>query len=172
MLIKDIALFAKIDPNSDAKIPTKREEDGAYDIYASFPEEYIIIEPFSCRLIPTGIASAFSNEYVAILRERGSTGIKNAKLNAGVIDSGYRDQWFIMIYNANEKPLVIAKQSPQFKDTITYNESEVILYPYSKAIAQFLFVPVPKVKIKEITYSELLKFESERMLGKLGSSNK
>jgi dUTP pyrophosphatase len=167
MLIKDIALFAKIDPNSDAKIPTKREEDGAYDIYASFPEEYIIIEPFSCRLIPTGIASAFSNEYVAILRERGSTGIKNAKLNAGVMDSGYRDEWFIMIYNANEKPLLITKET----DT-KYLEDVYIVYSYNKAIAQFLFVPVPKVKIKEITYTELLKFESERMLGKLGSSNK
>lgn len=171
MIIKDIALFAKVDPNSDAKIPTKRKEDGAYDLYASFPEDYILIEPFTSKLIPTGIASVFSSEYVAIFRERGSSGIKNLKINAGVIDSGYRDSWFVLLYNANEVPLIIAKD---YKNTEKYNceYGKNILYPYDKAIAQFLFVPVPKVKINEVTYQEILNISSERMLGKLGSSNK
>ena len=33
--------FAKVKPN--AKIPTKREEDAGYDIYACFDEDYITI---------------------------------------------------------------------------------------------------------------------------------
>jgi len=167
MIIKDIVYFSKIDPNSDAKIPTKREEDGGYDLYASFPEEYILIEPFTSKLVPTGIASAFSNEYVAILRERGSTGIKNVKINAGVIDSGFRNQWFVLIYNGNEKPLLITKET----DT-EYLQDDYIIYPYSKAIAQFLFVSVPKIRINKVTYEDILKISSERGMGQLGSSNK
>ena len=34
--------FAKVNKNSDAKIPSKRFEDAGFDIYASFSEENII----------------------------------------------------------------------------------------------------------------------------------
>ena len=48
----------------------------------------------------------------------------------------------------------------------------MILYPYSKAIAQALIIPVPKAEIKEISYDELKTIKSERGMGALGSSNK
>jgi len=158
--------FAKIKKN--AKIPTKREEDGAFDLYACFYEDYMMIEPFTSKLIPTGIASAFSDNYVAVFRERGSTGIKNIKINAGVVDSGYRDEWFVLLYNANDIPLFIAKNPNHVKAKYSYG----IIYPYEKAIAQFLLIETPKVKIVEKSYEELLKVKSERGLGKLGSSGK
>lgn len=164
-MIKDIAYFAKVKEN--AVIPSKREEDGAYDLYACFSEDNFVIEPQECRLVPTGIASVFKSEYAAILRERGSTGLKNLKLNAGVIDSGYRNEWFVMIYNGNTKPIVITKEN----DTEALEE-DYIVYPYNKAIAQFLFIPVPKIAILEKSYDEIKQIESERGLGHLGSSGK
>jgi dUTP pyrophosphatase len=48
----------------------------------------------------------------------------------------------------------------------------MILYPYSKAIAQALVVPVPKIEVEEISYTELKEIKSERGMGSLGSSNK
>ena len=50
--------------------------------------------------------------------------------------------------------------------------STALIYPYSKAIAQALVVPVPKTKVTEISYDELKDIKSERGLGALGSSNK
>ena len=159
--------FAKVRP--DAKIPTKRVEDAAMDIYACFDEDWIGIEPHSSKLIPTGIASAFGQEWAVVFRERGSTGVKNMKINAGVIDSGFRGEYFVSIYNGNDVPLYITKymdgeQSPEPKNAI--------LYPYSKAIAQALIVPVPEVNVEEISYEDLQQIPSERGMGQLGSSNK
>ena len=121
------------------------------------------------ELVITGIASAFDADWGVILRERGSTGVANLKVSAGVIDSGFRNQWFVCLYNGNDKPLYIAKyldgeQSPEDKDAV--------VYPYSKAIAQALVIPVPHTYVEEIEYDELVKIPSERGLGMLGSSNK
>ena len=91
--------FAKVRPS--AKIPTKRREDAGYDLWPCFEDDWIEIKPFESRLIPTGIASAIENDYAFIFRERGSTGVRNIKVNAGVIDSGFNGEWFVSIYNAN-----------------------------------------------------------------------
>jgi dUTP pyrophosphatase len=159
--------FAKVHPN--AKIPTKRIEDAALDLYACFDLDWIGIEPHTSKLIPTGIASAFDPNWALVFRERGSTGVKNMKINAGVIDSGFRGEYFVSIYNGNNVPLYITKymdgeQAPEPKNAI--------LYPYSKAIAQALVVEVPEVNIEEIPYDELQQIPSERGVGQLGSSNK
>lgn len=159
--------FAKTRP--DAKIPTKRVEDAAMDIYACFDEDWIGIQPHSSKLIPTGIASAFDPNWALVFRERGSNAVKNMKINAGVIDSGFRGEYFVSIYNGNNVPLYITKymngeQAPEPKNAI--------LYPYSKAIAQALVVPVPEVNIEEISYDELQNIPSERGIGQIGSSGK
>ena len=61
MKLNDKVLFAKVKP--EAKIPSKREEDGCYDIYACFDEEVITIKPHEIVTVPTGIASAFDSKY-------------------------------------------------------------------------------------------------------------
>lgn len=159
--------FAKTHP--DAKIPTKRVEDAGFDLYPCFDEDWIRIDPHTSKLIPTGIASAFDPNWALVFRERGSTGVKNMKVNAGVVDSGFRGPIFVSIYNGNDNPLFIAKyetgeQSPEPKDAI--------VYPYSKAIAQALVVPVPEVNVEEIPYDVLKQIPSERGTGMIGSSNK
>ena len=74
-------IFAKVRP--EAIIPTKREEDAGRDLYACFNEDYILINPLETKLIPTGIATAFSPNYYAQIEERVSTGSKGIKYGAG-----------------------------------------------------------------------------------------
>ena len=171
--MKEELIFAKV--KEGAKIPTKRKEDAGRDLYACFDEDYMIINPLETKLIPTGIATAFSEQYYAQIQERGSTGSKGIKYGAGVIDSGYRNEWFVPITNCNNNPIVITKLSEEetLKSLSKYGIcKKYILYPYEKGIAQFVMLPVPKFTEKEIPYEELLKIESERGLGALGSSGK
>lgn len=157
-------LFAK--SKKSAIIPSKKAENGGYDIYACFDEEYMSLKPHETTMIPTGIHSAFSSDYVGIIKERGSTGSKGIKVSCGVIDSGYRGEWFVALYNSTDSTIQISKQVDE------YSKKMFPKYPYSKAIAQIVFVPVPKLKAHEISLEELKKLSSERGLGKLGSSGK
>lgn len=164
--------FAKVKP--DAIIPSKRDEDMGFDIYACFDEDYIVIEPHETKLIPTGLASACDPGYGFLVFERGSTGSKGIARRCGVIDSGYRNEWFIGLTNTTNKTLFITKLSEEE----TYNKhfghvmTPSFCYPYSKGIAQTLVIPVPKTSVDEIAYDDLKKIESERGMGALGSSNK
>ena len=164
--------FAKVRP--DAIIPSKRDEDMGFDIYACFDEDYIVINPHETKLIPTGIASACDPKYGFLVFERGSTGSKGIARRCGVIDSGYRDEWFIGLTNTTDKVMFISKLSEMETYNKHYGDTMPMsfVYPYSKAIAQALVVPVPKVKRDEIPFEELKRIKSQRGLGKLGSSNK
>ena len=191
-MIRTEVKFAKVKP--DAIIPSKRDEDMGFDIYACFDEDYMVINPHETKLVPTGIASACNPNYGFLVFERGSTGSKGIARRCGVIDSGYRNEWFIGLTNTTNKTLYISKLSKEEIIERVYNankineswdilfgsiasikdslEASTLVYPYSKAIAQALVVPVPKVEVEEISYNELKEIESERGIGALGSSNK
>lgn len=164
--------FAKI--RGDAKIPSKRAEDAGFDIYAAFDEDYIVIQPHETKLIPTGIASACDKDYCFVLFERGSTGSKGIARRCGILDSGYRNEWFVGLTNTTDKLLFISKLSPEetMKQYINDTSIRCIVYPYEKAIAQALVVPVPYTVVNEVSYDKLCQIESERGIGKLGSSGK
>ena len=149
-------------------IPNKRDEDAGYDIYANFNEDFIIIEPNTTKLIPTRLYCAFSSEYVMVLKERGSTGVKGLGQRAGIIDSGFRNEIKVPLTNTNLKPIIILKK--QFKDI--FNEEEYMIYPYEKAVCQALMMLVPKMDIEEISVEALQAIPSKRGLGMLGSSGK
>lgn len=189
-------LWAKVKP--DAIIPTKRDEDAGYDIYPCFEEDYIVIPPHETKMIQTGIASAFSDDFVMFLKERGSTGTKGIAQRAGIIDSNFRGEWICPITNTTNRDLIISKlelaeliekysildcENDKYIVDGTnriylefsgeYYESDLpFIYPYTKAICQALLLPVPKVNTKEITYEELRTIESNRGTGMLGSSGK
>lgn len=162
---KDTILFAKVKP--DAKIPSKRQEDAGFDVYACFDEDYIKIEPHQTKLIPTGIATSFKSKYVFMLKERGSTGTKGLAQRCGVIDSGFQNEIFCPLTNTNDVPVYIKK--PNVDITV---ETYAIIYPYEKAICQGILLPIPNVIVKEISYDELKEIPSERGMGQLGSTNK
>ena len=171
--MKEELIFAKV--REGAKIPTKRTEDAGRDLYPCFEQDFMVIHPLETELIPTGIATAFSSRYYAQIEERGSTGSKGIKYGAGVIDSGYRGEWFVPITNCNNVDLIIAKKgcfTDNFVHSYFGSKYKYILYPYEKAIAQFVMHLVPQFEEKEVSYEELQNIKSERGTGALGSSNK
>ncbi len=157
--------FAKV--KEGAIIPSKKLEDAGYDVYACFEEDYIEIKPNEIKMIPTGIASAFNENYYMQLQERGSTGTKGLSQRCGVIDSGFRNQWQVPINNTTNRNIIILKG---IEDTI--KTETTILYPYTKAICQAVLLPVPKVEIKELDYEDLKQIDSERGMTMLGASGK
>ena len=158
-------LFAKT--KDGAIIPTKRDEDGCYDIYACFDEEEVEIKPFTNKLIDSGIATAFDKRWRLAIRERGSNSKSGLITMSGQVDSGYRGSIFVSLYNANSVPVIISKNVDNLEKTDDY-----IKVPYSKAIAQFAMEEVPVLEEKEIDYEILKTIASERGIGALGSSGK
>ena len=157
--------FARI--HGDAKIPTKREEDGCYDCYAAFDEDAITIAPHKVKLIPTGIISAFSHRWRVAMRERGSASKTNLAVKCGQIDSGYRGEWFVAIRNDNDVPVEISK-------LVTKNvfKEKIIKVPYIKAICQFAIEEVPPISVLEESADVIRMYASDRGIGCLGSSDK
>lgn len=158
-------LFAKT--KGKAIIPTKRDEDGCYDIYCYFDEEQVRIEPHEIKLLDSGIATAFDKKWRLAIRERGSNSKSGLITMSGQVDSGYRGSIFISLYNANDIPVIIAKDINVLEKTEDY-----IKIPYKKAIAQFAMEEVPQFKEKVIDYNTLKGIYSERGDGSLGSSKK
>lgn len=187
--------IAKVKEN--AVIPTKRDEDAGYDIYACFNEDMISIAPHETVGIPCGIATSFSDEFCMILKERGSTGSIGIAQRSGVFDSGYRGEWIAPITNTSDKILFIYNDKIGIEPKDIYesvldtakNAGELdymkclypdfesfkkdnLFHPISKAICQALITLSFKGDFEEVTYDELQKYKSERGTGKMGSSNK
>lgn len=154
-----------------AKIPSKHREDLGYDIYACFDEPFIKLNAHETKMIPTGIASTMSEEYGIILKERGSTGSRGMGIRAGVIDSGYKDEWFVALTNHNKKPIYICKKEYE-EDLRAKFKTEIDVYPYEKAICQAVVVKNYHFRTKEIAKEKLYKIKTNRGEGKLGSSGK
>jgi len=91
--------FAKLRPG--AVLPSKRREDAGYDVFACLENGLFLFAPFQTRFVPTGILSAFPEGWYFQLRERGSTGVMGMAVRAGVIDSGFRGEWFVALTNLN-----------------------------------------------------------------------
>lgn len=164
--------FAKSKP--EAIIPSKHTENAGYDVYACLdPEQEILIMPGETKMIPAGIKSVCSSDYYFQLFERSSTGTKGMAQRCGVIDSGYRGEWFIPITNVNANS-IISIRHPECNDDkpVLRLGMHCIYYPPEKAICQFVLLPVPKTEVVEIDEEELIKYTSERGDGMLGSSGK
>ncbi len=157
--------FAKI--REGAVIPSKREEDSDYDLYACFEEEEFVIPAFSTRLIPTGIISAFDAQLGVKFEERGSNTKWCGIVQAGVIDSGYRGEWVCAMYNGNPVPVHISKAVSEVERL-----PDRVLVPYGKAVCQFHVRQILPTEIVERSAEEILAQKSERGAGKLGSSGK
>ena len=157
--------FAKLRPG--AKIPSKRDEDSDYDLYACFDEEEFVIPAFSTCLVPTGLISAFDASLGVKFEERGSNTKWCGIVQAGVIDSGYRGEWLCAVYNGNPVPVHITKAVGEVQRL-----EDKVLVPYSKAICQFHVRQILPVEVQTVSAEEVLARTSERGAGKLGSSGK
>jgi dUTP pyrophosphatase len=147
------------------KLPSKRDEDSAYDIYASPVIEQLLINPHQIILVPTDIRIAIPSGYTFLVKERGSSGTSGLAVRAGVVDSGYRGEIFVAVNNTTKQPIFIGTDKA-FKD-FSY-QGQITHYDIQKAIAQGIIIRNENWEVEKV--SELS--ESERGEGSLGSSFK
>ena len=144
----DLVKIKKLDDN--AVIPTYGTEYSAgADLYALISDD-LEIKPQETVIIPTGIAMEIPNGYVGLIYARSSLGTKKGLTPAnkvGVIDSDYRGEIKVVLFNQSNKI-----------QTITKNER----------IAQIIITPYIKVQFQEVDeLSNTIRGE-----GGFGSTNK
>lgn len=119
--------------------------------------EDAIIKPGETKLISTGLLSEFSKKYVVLVFPRSGLSITQGGSLAncvGVIDSDYRGEWKIGLFNHNPKKLFSHK-------------NDIIIHKGDR-IAQFMILKLANV---EIVISDELS-TSERGTGGFGSTGK
>ena len=137
-------LVKKLDPL--AIIPTiSNPSDAGYDLYAT---EHRYIAPRKRALIKTGIAMAIPEGHVGRIWPRSGLSVKHGiDVLAGVVDSGYRGEVRVCLFNSSELQLEIN---------------------HGDRIAQILFQPVSHFQLIE---SEDLS-STKRGEGGFGSTGK
>ena len=140
--------------DSDATIPTRNNlSDAGWDLYAL--RDYTIA-PSDREIIKTGISLQIPDEWVGLIWPRSGMSVKKgADVLAGVIDSGYRGEIMVCIYNTNGPNL----------ENDAWPEKEILIKKGDR-IAQILFQKVPDVEL--VVVDELS--ESDRGKRGIGSS--
>ena len=83
--------------HKEAKIPTRAYSSAGYDLYCLEDEE---IESLDSSLINTGVAVAIPAGHVGIVKSKSGLSVKaQLEVGAGVIDSDYRGELMVHIYN-------------------------------------------------------------------------
>ena len=124
--------FKKLDP--DAKIPDKKHEnDAGYDLYAVFPVE---IPPFEQREVRTGIALEMPDDLWGEVRSKSSFFKEGLVCSHGVIDSGYRGEITVFLFNATREPYLMQRWQKC---------SQLVFHP--RIEARF-------ISVKELTFSD------------------
>jgi len=119
--------------------------DAGMDIFSN--EDYVL-KPNERHMFKTGIAVSIPQGYVSLIWDKSSlAGNYGIKTMAGVIDSGYRGEYFIVLLNTSEKDYKINK---------------------GDKIAQMLIQQVESAQIEEVSDMD----DTIRGDGALGSTGK
>lgn len=96
----------KLDRN--AKIPSYAHHgDAGMDFYCL---NKTVVEPKKRKAVLTGIALEIPKGFVGLIWDKSGLALKNGiKTMAGVIDSGYRGEVQIVVYNTNQKQFIFEK---------------------------------------------------------------
>ena len=122
-------LIKRLDPN--VKLPAYKTEGASGMDLMAFLKNSISLKPKTSTLIPTGLSVAFSRDFEIQIRPRSGLAAKNniTVLNTpGTIDSDYRGEIKVIIYNHGDKNFVI-------------NNGD--------RIAQMILTPVEKMELEE-----------------------
>ena len=132
-----------------AIIPTYGTEYSAgADLYALLDED-LEIKPGETVMIGTGLAMAIPTGYAGLIYARSSLGSKKGLAPAnkvGVVDSDYRGEIKVPLFNQSKETQIIAK---------------------NERIAQIIFTPYLKVNFQETTDLD----DTTRGTGGFGSTN-
>ena len=123
-------LVKKLDHSIE--LPTYKTEGASGMDLMAFIKEPIVLKSKNSCLVPTGIAVAFSNEFEIQIRPRSGLAAKNniTVLNTpGTIDSDYRGEIKVIIYNHGDYDFVI-------------NNGD--------RIAQMVLSPVIRIELEEV----------------------
>ena len=123
-------LVKKLDPS--VKLPEYKTSGASGMDLIAFLKKSIFVKPKTSSLIPTGLSVAFSEDYEIQIRPRSGLAIKNniSVLNTpGTIDSDYRGEVKIIIYNHGDKDFII-------------NNGD--------RVAQMILSPAIKMELKEV----------------------
>ena len=98
----------KVQLVDDVSLPPMRGRfgDAGYDLFSRVD---ITIPAHSHCLVPLGVKTEFNPDLVAILHDRSSMGLKGIHVFGGVIDSGYRGEWAVILYNSTTEPYKVEK---------------------------------------------------------------
>jgi len=132
--------------DESAITPTKANiSDAGWDLYSL---EDVEIPPASRSLIKTGISLQIPKGFVGLIWPRSGLAVKSGvDVFAGVVDSGYRGDVGVCLYNSSVETVSVKK---------------------GDRIAQILFQPVPYFQLTEVTTLS----SSERGEGGFGSSGR
>ena len=122
-------LIKKLDPA--VKLPQYKTSGASGMDLVAFIKESVIVKSKTSSLIPTGLSVAFSDDYEIQIRPRSGLAAKNSisVLNTpGTIDSDYRGEIKVIIYNHGNKDFLI-------------NNGD--------RIAQMILTPVVKMELEE-----------------------
>jgi dUTP pyrophosphatase len=91
--------FQKLNP--DAKVPTRAfEHDAGLDLTTI---ETHTLKPGEGRIFKTGLAVAIDPGFVGLIWDRSSMGKRGIKSLGGVIDSGYRGEIGVILWNISHE---------------------------------------------------------------------
>lgn len=124
-------LFIKLfHPN--AKIPTKgTAESAGRDLYACLNGNTVMIQPHKTFVVSLGFAMAMPKGWVGLIFPRSSLSLlKGLRLanGVGVIDSDYRGEWRLLIYNDTNTTQII-EDGEKIAQVIFIKYKDVVFYP-------------------------------------------
>ena len=106
--------------------PTKaNSSDAGFDLYS---DEDVIIKSGESVLVSTGVAMAIPEDHAGLIWDRSSMGVKGIHRFAGVVDSGYRGEVKVCLFNTGEDYKIVR----------------------GDRIAQILIQPVPNIELREV----------------------
>lgn len=160
--------FAKLHPA--AKIPSKENGSAGFDIYACFDEAYLKLPAHETTMVPTGVCSVIPDYLYAQMFNRGSNGSKGLTQSCGVVDPNYRGEWFVAYTNENDEDWYICKKEFVVNNIVL--KSFINIYPYEKAICQYVLLPIMDETNQEVSIDEVKNNRTVRGEGNVGSSGK
>lgn len=141
----------KIVCDDEKYLPTyANETDACMDLKVVVPNKTFILAPKHSKVFRTGVKVQVPDGYVMLVFVRSSTGVKlkcDLMNGTGIIDSGYRDEIKIPLYNFGD-------YSVEIQD--------------GQRIAQFMIIPRPKLELKIVPDNK--EFRQGDRLGGIGST--